>query len=802
MVMKNVILTGALLSSTAIYANSNFKINSIEFIGLERISQKAALAELPLKKGDYFNVSESSKIIKALYDTGNYSSIDLSSKNNNLIISVKENPIIANIEISGNKAIKSEMIKDNLKKSGVVVGSPLDQSKIDQIDAGLEDFYYSVGNFDATVKAVVTNLPRNRVNLNFVFIEGLSSRIKEINFIGNTVFTTQEIKDNLKLQSDVPWWNFVSDEKYKQQSLSDDIKTIDKMYKRKGYLKFKITQNKVSISPDKKGVYITLKFDEGKKYTVTDVTYSGDLKALGGVSKLKSELPFKLNKIYNGDLVDIYKRQLKRKLNNQGFSNSRVQVYPIFNDVNNSVVLNFNIQQGQRSYVRQVIFQGNSETKDTVIRRELPQMEGTWYNENKVQLGKRKLNQLGYFKQVDTKTQKVPNSPDQVDVVYDVQENNTGAFNFGIGYGTETKGMFKAGVNERNFLGTGYKVGLNGQTDAYNKSLSLDVMNPYFTLDGVSLGGNIHFTKFTNPNNDDGNSDYNYTNFGLSTTLGIPVSENNRLNFTLGYEHYDISNIPNFWQYRDTILQNESGPLNQEIVDAFSTNDYSVGVGFTHNTLNNPQQPTNGNKQAINFTVSLPNSSYKYYTMYLSSDNYFPLNEKQNWVFYLNFNGGYGTGYGGSTLPFYRWYSLGGSSLPGFGYNQVGPRGIQYDPKTGGYTNLTDSFTGGNALYAGKISLITPTPILSEKYQRDVRTQVFVAAGNVWNTQYKAPTNNVVNNSDYYDYSDPWAVRVSTGVQLTWFSPIAPLSFTFAKALKSYPGDDESFFSFDISTGF
>ena len=341
MVMKNVILTGALLSSTAIYANSNFKINSIEFIGLERVSQKAALAELPVKKGDYFDVSESSKIIKSLYDTGNYSSIDLSSKNNSLIISVKENPIIANIEVSGNKAIKSEMIKDNLKKSGVVVGSPLDQSKIDQIDAGLEDFYYSVGNFDATVKAVVTNLPRNRVNLNFVFIEGLSSRIKEINFIGNTVFTTQEIKDNLKLQSDVPWWNFVRDEKYKQQSLSDDIKTIDKMYKRKGYLKFKIIQNKVSISPDKKGVYITLKFDEGNKYTVKDVTYSGDLKALGGASKLKSELPFKLNKIYNGDLVDIYKRQLKRKLNNQGFSNSKVQVYPIFNDANNSVVLNF-----------------------------------------------------------------------------------------------------------------------------------------------------------------------------------------------------------------------------------------------------------------------------------------------------------------------------------------------------------------------------------------------------------------------------------------------------------------------------
>ncbi|SJL82248.1 outer membrane protein assembly factor BamA [Vibrio palustris] len=804
MAMKKILLATLLATSMSAHGAENFVVKDIQIKGLQRVALGAALLKMPVRVGDSVDSQDISDIIKSLYASGNFENVKVYRDDSTLVVQVKERPTIASVSFSGNKAVKKEQLQKNLDASGIQVGESLDRTKLRSIEKALEDFYYSVGKYNATVKAVVTPLPRNRADLKFVFTEGVSAKIKQINILGNHAFSDDTLRSKFDLDANVSWWNFISSDKYQKQVLAGDLEKLKSFYLNRGYLKFKVESAGVSISPDKKGVYITLNLHEGKPYTVNNVEFKGDL--IGKKDEFQSLVKFKMGSTYNGAAVTALEENVKKILGEAGYAYPKVRTIPKFDDDKQQVSLVVQVDPGKRMYVRDIRFVGNSITKDEVLRREMRQMEGSWLNSKSVDTGKSRLNRLGFFKTVDVKTQRVPGSEDQVDVVYNVEEANSGSVNFGVGYGTESGVSFQVGLTQDNFLGTGNRVSVSATTNDYQKNITLEYRDPYWTLDGVSLGGKVFLTKFEA--SDAGIVDYDNTSYGGKLTWGFPSDELNRFEFGVGYTHNKIGNLRPYVQV-EQFLQSQQSNLTND--GSLETDDFDVSLTWTRNNLNKGYFPTEGNYQRAYYDMTVPGSDALYYKMQYDVRQYFPLTEKQDYTLLLRGRLGYGNGYGktdgqDNLYPFYENFYAGGfSTLRGFSSNSAGPKAVyrSYSDSNNGTEIATKESVGGNAVALASAELIVPTPFVSEEMQNQIRTSVFFDMASVWDTEFNYNESGAsYGNKYYYDYSDPTNYRSSYGAALQWISPMGPLVFSVAKPIKKYEGDDEEFFTFTIGKTF
>ena len=532
MKFKQLVVAGLMLSIASFAKaapNSEFVVQDIRIEGLQRVALGAALTYLPVTVGDEMNSFRISQLIRSMYSSTHFEKIQIFRDGNTLLVKVAERPTISNIVFEDNDDIKDEQLQGSLNDANILVGEPLDKTVLTSIENGLKDFFYSIGKYNADVTAIITPLPRNRVDLKLLFEEGDSAKIQQINIVGNDTFNDPELLELVELKFDTPWWDFLSETRYQKQTLTGDMETITSHYKDRGYLRFNIDSTQVSMTPDKTGIYVTLNVDEGEQYTISDVELIGDL--LGYEDYIKLVLPLTSGELYNQAEVTYTEEFISIYLGRYVYAYPTVTTIPDINEEDKTVKLVLSVDPGKRIYVRRINFAGNNGTADEVLRQSVSQMDGSWLSNASLESSKNSLSRLTYMENVDFETVRLPGEEDKVDVNFTVKEQPSGAFNAGIGYGDRTKLSLNAGIQQDNFLGTGKRIAFNISTVSYQKSVQLSYTDPYFTIDGISLGGSVSYSEF------DGSSanliQYNSKQFYVGSNIGYPINQFNRINFGL-----------------------------------------------------------------------------------------------------------------------------------------------------------------------------------------------------------------------------------------------------------------------------
>ena len=748
--VKKIILLMCLLSGSA-HAFESFVVKDIRLDGLHRISAGTVFSYLPVKVNESFDNNLAVKAIKALFKTGFFKDIELKREGDVLVVEVHERPSIAEVKISGNKDLDSEELLGGLKNIGLAEGRVFKRSLLEKVEQELRRQYFSSGKYGVKVKSSVSPLERNRVAVHITISEGKVAKIREINIIGNKVFKTGTLIDLMTLSTPTAFSFYTGNDQYSKQKLSADIEIIRSHYLDRGYLNFKIKSTQVSISADKKLVFITLNIDEGAQYKIKELKLAGRLIVADELVKQFTIYP---GQIYSQKRVSKTTSKLSQRLGDEGYAFANVNSVPSVDEVNKEVTLTFFIDPGKRVYVRRINMTGNTKTSDVVLRREMRQMEGGWFSTKKVNRSKTRLDRLGFFEEVSLQTPAVPGTNDQIDVNYTVKERPSGNFLASVGYSQSGGVILSGSVNQNTFLGTGKRVGVGVNTSDVNTGFNVSYHNPYYTEDGVSRGFSI-----SSQETDAGQanlSDYVTDETRATVTYGIPLNENDRVNASLSYVSTDLT-------VNDTTVSDQIIAL-EGVFDTLS-----IGVGWSRDTRNRAVFATRGVVHSLAAEIAIPGGDLQYYKISYNQRRYIPLTKSLTLL--MRGDIGYGDAYGDTdSLPFYENYYAGGiRSVRGFRDNSLGPKDSEGDT------------LGGSLKTIATLELLFPPPFVDDA--ESVRFSLFFDAGNVFSG---------------IDDFDVKQFRGSFGLSVSWLSPIGPLVFSFASPINDKPDDETQAFQFTL----
>ncbi len=755
--LKPLVLGLALASSA--HAFEPFEVKDIRVEGLQRIAPGTVFNYLPVKVGDRFNEFESERAIRSLFKSGYFRDIRLERDGDILVVKVEERPAIASIKIQGNDDIETEPLLDSLADIGLAEGRVFNRSLLEKVEQELERQYFSRGKYGVKIKTTVTPLERNRVGILINVSEGVVARIKQINIVGNSVFDDDTLLDQFE-QRTGGWLSFYTkDDQYSRQKLAADLEKLRSYYQDRGYIKFNVDSTQVSITPDKKDIYITINITEGEQYHVSDIKLSGEL--VVPPEELFSAFRINAGDVFSRKKVTSTVSRLSDHLGNKGYAFANVNTIPDIDEEARTVSLTFFVDPGKRVYVRRINFAGNTKTRDEVMRQEMRQMEGGWFSARKVERSRTRLQRLGYFSTVNVETPAVPGATDQVDVNYSIEEQPSGSISVGVGF-SQTSGLLLNGsISQNNFLGTGRRVSASVNNSSVNRIFSFSYNNPYYTVDGVSRGFGAFYreTDASQANL----ARYSTDTYGANVTYGFPVNEYDTFNFDLKADSLKLSTSE---FSSDEIF---------DFVNTYGDNFKSLTLvgSFSHDTRNRRIFPTNGGVQRISLETKVPGSELEYYKINLRAQQYVPLTRL--FTFGTKLQIGWGDGFGDfDNLPFFQNYFAGGvRSVRGYQDNSLGPRDSRNDP------------LGGSFRTVGNLEIAFPPPFMTET--RSVRLSLFYDVGNVF--------------ASGNDFSAD-ELRMSVGLAAVWLSPVGPLSVSIAQPFNDQDGDDTQVFQFNLGAGF
>ena len=754
------------------------QVQDVRVEGLQRLPVERVFRELGIEAGDVVDRQAVVAAIRRLYASGDFEDVQLGQDGDVLVVVVSERPSIARIEIEGNRSIDEKDLREGLEKAGLSEGEVFRRSTLDAMTGELQRQYVAQGRYGADIKTEAVPLPRNRVALKIDIYEGKPARIRDINVIGNKVFTDDELLDTFKLKASHFWSLFKGDDKYSRERLSGDLESLRSWYLDRGYINFTIESTQVSVTPDREDVHITISIDEGKRYRVGEVKLSGDL--VVDEAQLRPLVVVNNGQIFSQQLLTYTSDLITRRLGNEGYTFAEVNSFTDINEEEQTVDVTFFVDPGRKVYVRRIGFDGNIKTQDEVLRRELRQFERAPANSALIDLSRQRLQRLGYFSVVNADTPRVPGSEDEVDVQYTVEEQPSGSIGANVGYSEASGFIFGANVSQNNFRGTGNRVSFALSRSDVRDSYSFSHLDPYYTLDGVSRGFSLYFSKIDF--SETTVSSYASDRLGGSVTFGYPISEYSRLNFGFGYDRIQLTT--------GDFVSVDIFNFLQEEGDDFG--EIKANISWQKSTLNKGVLPDRGWSQNLALELATPGSDYLYYKATWSGQRYWPI--VGNWVLRSRADLGFGDGYGNDlVLPFFEnFYSGGIGSVRGYESRSLGPRSeaLAYAVSNPRVLDPSPDPVGGNMLVEAGLELIFPTPFAPRS--RSVRTFFFFDSGNVFQTE-------VENNLFEFDADE---LRYSAGVGLSWLTVIGPLSFNFAETINDKPGDDTEVFQFSLGQVF
>ncbi len=743
-----------LVGAAAAQSFRSFVVKDIRVEGLQRTEPGTVFSYLPVKVGETMNEEKAQAALRALYATGFFQDVRLEAENDVLVVLVRERPAIAQIDFSGMKEFEPDNVRKVLRELGLAEGRIFDRSVLDAAEQELKRQYLSKGLYAAGVQTTVTPLERNRVGISIAVEEGEVAKIRGINIVGAQAFKESELLDQFTLRT--PGWLtwYTKHDRYSRERLAADLEALRSYYQNRGHLDFNIESTQVSITPDRRDIYITVNIHEGAKYTVSKVEVGGQM--LLPREELEKLVQLKPGDVFSREKLAASTKAISERLGNEGYAFANANAIPELDKEKRSVAFNIVIDPGRRVYVRRIDVAGNTKTRDEVVRREMRQLEGAFYDASKIQLSRRRIDRTQFFSDVTVETHPVEGNPDQVDVVYSVKERATGALLLGVGFSSIENIALSASLTQSNIFGTGKFLSFNINSGSVNTVYSLSYLDPYFTVDGVSQGFDVYSRKTDASSLAVG--PYRTSALGGGVKFGYPVSEISSVDFGLNLESVELETFVN-------------SPLQYiSFVDSFGKK-YSYGslhAGFSRDTRDSLIVTTAG--ALMRTTGEVSGGDLQYYRLGYQYHWYHPLT--RNLTLLLGGEIGYADGYGDKPLPFFKNYFGGGpGSVRGYRSLSLGER------------DILGNAVGGNRKLTGSAEVLFPMPGASQ--DRSLRLAAFVDGGQVY-------TNN-------FDLGE---LRYSTGVALFWSSPFGPLRLSLAMPLNSKPGDSIQRLQFTFGTGF
>ncbi|NLY65681.1 MAG: outer membrane protein assembly factor BamA [Alcaligenaceae bacterium] len=773
-------LIASLLIPQAAFAFSPFVIKDIQVTGLESTEPSMVFSYVPARVGSTFTEEQSTELIRRLYATGLFNDVKVNTSNNIVQINVVERPLITSITFEGMRAFDNKAITTALSNVGFGTGRALDPALLDRATSEIRQQYVAKGHYGVDVTSTLTPLPNNRVGISFTVDEGVTSRIKEINIVGNKAFSESDLLDELSLTTPGFMTWYTGTHKYSREKLEQDSETLKSYYLDRGYLDFTMEPPQVTISPNREDISINMTVTEGEPYTLRKVQLAGDLLDLN--TELEALVTPKSGEVFSATKARDTVNAIKTRLGELGYAFATVTPNPVPNPETHEADLTFFVDPGKRVYVRRIDIGGNVRTRDQVIRREMRQQEAAWYDAGQLATSQERIDRLGYFNEVQVSQAPVSGTDDQVDIIVDVKEKPTGMINLGVGYGSTDKLSFTGGISQENIFGSGTDLGLQLNTSKRNRAAVITHTDPYWTSSGISRTTSLYYRidRPYNSNVDQDEDNYRTRSIGLGMNFGVPISENDRIFMGLSFENNKIE------------LPSESAGYiipraYRDFVDIYgeSTNVLMFNLGWAKDTRDSAIAPTRGYLTSLNATLGV--GDLKYYMLSAQQQYYLPLGK--NYTLAFNLGADYGRSLD-SNKPFpviKNLYAGGIGSVRGYEGSSLGPRDLD-----------SGDYLGGSSRIVANMQLYLPFP--GTQNDRSLRWFLFADAGKV----SVSGKNSCSAGNDRYGglVEKPCGWRYSAGVGLSWQSPLGPLQISYARPISAKPGDNKESFQFQIGTAF